>query len=145
MDFIQELKTDIIKYKKKCKNSQNFIKDKSLVQINLKNVPINIYIGVLYLIKNNTIIEINNIFSINNIDNNTKSKYIEYIFYKTPPITATYKSIITFINIELNDISNFNNTSQFLEKDEIITYSTENTNKFISILIKNGFLLYCFK
>lgn len=68
--------------------------------------------------------------------------HMGYHFNKKMEFSIVYKTTICFINIELADIATFQNTEQFLDKKEILSYKIDSTVNFIMALIKHGFVLY---
>jgi len=141
-NIISELEYDINKQKKLSLNAALFIKDRNLKKNNIKIInadylPIEIYYGSIFLIKNKTIIQISTNYEQELIVDPIKD--YRSLFYKK---IIRHKSIIIVHNIELSDIKSFANPNAILNMDEYTSYNVEKTINFVLSFLKAGFNIY---
>lgn len=122
-------------FKLLCKDSKRFIETKKLTKLNHSKtiskdkLPSQLIYGTVYFIKNNSILQ----FSSTLIDENVDIRWSVK--------RKNYKCIVTFFNLNLSDISEFNDTSIF-DTDELITYNSDRSENFAIALISTGFTMY---
>lgn len=130
MDYLDKLELDIKKHNDIYNNPDKFIKSRNLVQHPVmrfveEELPANFYMGKYYLIRNKGIIEISN-----------------SIVFKTTDLLFSnvgenkWECVVTFHNVTSEELNGMDIS------DDIISYNTEHTTKFILALIKSGFKLY---
>jgi hypothetical protein len=134
-DTHSDIITEIINYKiiQKNINIKDFIQKHELKKHELKNAdisefPDNVYFGNTYLINNNSIIKF-----YSHMTNETSNIY----FFKYTP-TFYYKCIITFIKISDIELRKLN----FKNQNDIISYSSSDTEKLIKKLLDKNYYLY---
>lgn len=133
MEKISDLFEEINYYKQIKKNTKKFINHYNLTVYPVKKsqiqtyLPFECYLGVVYLIKNNSIIEFNSNLCARDNDSQRSPKY---------------RCLSTIHSIDISDVIDFMNPDTFLNTDEIISSDIEKTINFIVALIKTDFKLY---
>lgn len=94
------------------------------------HLPSCVYYGTCWLIKNNSILQINS------------GDVYESIDIRLPSMRVHWQCVVTVHNLDLHDVSNFANTDTFNGMDELTSQNSEKSNNFILALINNGFKLY---
>jgi len=151
-EFRQRLTAEINRKNKISRNAKAFVIDRKLVEIKitdivggiytprreellLKNIseqslPTEAFYGIVFAIKNNSIIEFYNYFP-------TESRNLF-----RPPETY-YKGVVTVHNLDIADVADYTKSvNQFIDMDEYISYSIDSTINFLIAFVKFGFKLY---
>ena len=130
---MNDINSDIIKYKQICSNYKNFIKYKNIIKVNLQknkniyNLPYQCFMGSSYLIKNNNMIEIYSYI------------YFDYsLFFQINEKTSKWISKINIINTEKDDPYNI---KYILQGYKQIFFPSE-LELLISEFINDGFKLF---
>lgn len=124
-EFIQQLKKDITVYKNIYSNAKKFIEWKQLKKI---SIDLEIYFGVFYLIKNNSILEINSRFCSDDIDLRIRGDRIPY-----------YKCSIDFHNLAYTDIKKLTSADSIIKLDKLSSMEIDRSISFIKVLESIGF------
>lgn len=119
------------------KNPQDVIKLYNL-KLLPENEEHNLLLGRSFLIKNNSIIEINSTFT---KDLETDESLKEYNFYWSDK-KLYHVIIITMHNIYKSDLNAFRNPNPFLGSKEMISFSIEKLESFIKAMKISGFSCY---
>lgn len=138
--FITQLNKDILKQSRIYQNANIFIFSKKLKKYNSiikseKNLPIQVFLGSFFLIKNNSILE--------GYSHMAPTGYINFFTkYRraNPKLHFTNKIIIR--NISAIDVIEFNNPDIFLSKEDITTHNKDRLCQFILAMLRAGFILY---
>lgn len=141
-NIINEIEDAIKKEKILISKPTLFIKDRKLQKNNIKNIladylPLEVYYGTVYLIKNKSIIQISTNYEQELIIDPIKD--YRSLFYKK---IDRHKSIILLHNLELTDIKLFANPTAVLDMDEYVSYNIEKTINLILSFLKCEFELY---
>lgn len=146
---IVRLISDIRERRQLVRNAEAFINKRNLTEYPIRKnyaaeeLPISTTLGTTYLIKNNSILEFNS----NVVDGRYYDRLCieqcldEHILFGPVP-DPYYVCRIILHHVDLSDVSNFVRTDTFT-KEEIISYSAEQTINFISTLVQTGFKIYC--
>jgi len=133
MKFISKLKKDIYETKKINQKASLFITNKNIRRHNLpkqateKDLPINAFLGTIYLIKNNNIIDVYSWID------PMHSPFIELSYNKTQWISK-----FSVINKEDGDPENIEYLLEGIKK----IYYIEDMLYLVLQFVKSGFLLY---
>jgi hypothetical protein len=136
-EFLKQLAADINRRNKIDKNSALFIIDKKLQKYDLRknfandDLPSEVILGSVYLIKNNSIVE---------FYSHLTNDVVDVRFSQNPD--PYYRCVVTIHNMNRSDICDFANTNMFENMDELISHSIDRTTNFLTTLIKTGFDLY---
>lgn len=94
------------------------------------HLPQCVYYGSCWLIKNNSILQ---------VDSNS---VYESCDIRISEMKMGWRCVITIHNLDLTDVSDFQNMDSFRNMDELVSNDSDKSNNFIIALIKNGFKLY---
>lgn len=129
-NFINTLLRDINLKKSEYKNVVEFIKSKNLVQykidkFNEENLPAYFYTNTSYLIRNRGIISIYP----------TIASYPKDIRFSIP-VEDVWECTVSFYNVTSAELNGMD------VSEDMVSYNTEHTAKFVLALLKSGFSLY---
>ncbi len=127
---MQKLIDDIAKKAAEYSNVEKFIQDRQLVKYEItrfveESLPVNFYIGKYYLIRNKGIIEVENGFSYHVGDIRFSGTGEEI-----------WECTVTFHNVTSKELNGMDTS------EDIVSYNSEHTAKFILALLKSGFVMY---
>lgn len=135
--FIQQLLQEINQYTENIRRSHVIHKHQlQLFKCNpfkYDSLPINFYIGNLYMIKNNSIIKFITQYS---------AYTNEIIVCPTDQSQTHYKCLIDIININISDLSDFKNPQLLMNKDYLTSYDRNKTYRLIYALYLAKFNMY---
>ena len=136
--FIKELYNDINKRNKINKNASLFIANYKLKEltkikkgVSISDLPHDTQLGVVYLIKNNSMFEFYSFFC---------NERRDIRFSEVPDLY--FKCIVTVHNLNYSDIGDFVNADSFIGMDELISHDINRSLNFMMALISNGFKMY---
>lgn len=124
-DFIKQLEADAADYKAIYSNAQKFIEWKQLKKIELDLEP---YYGVFYLIKNNSILEVNSRCCSDDIDLRMRDQRVPY-----------YKCSIDFHSLQYEDIKNLSSAGRIIKLDGLTSMELDRSIAFVKVLESIGF------
>jgi hypothetical protein len=104
----------------------------------ISDLPLETYLGVIYLIKGNTIIEFNTCHCYDTVP----IYHADWQKIFIPDKGYFIRTEVIVHNIELADIKEFNSPQTFIDIDGMISYSSVKTENFIVALARSGFDIY---
>ena len=112
------------------KNAKEFINYHKLIEYKGKDLPYKWIWGTFYLIKNNSIMQI------------TSGPAQVNVSRSIPWFKEIWTCTVTVHNLHLVDVGEFENTSMFVDMDELVSTNMDRSENFLMTLIRAGFNMY---
>ncbi len=124
--------SEIDNFKKLLSKAELFVKTHKLRIFAEEGMPMEVVIGKCWLIKKDSIIEVDNFFHIDD----------SYISFNGAKKEIKKKCVIKLLNMNKSDITFLSKPEQFITGREISSDNSTEVTKFLEIFAKNGFVWY---
>lgn len=128
MTLIREIEN----YQKLLQSGSSYIQKNKLQIYDQEDIPLAVIFGHCWLIKGNSILEIDTIFFLED----------RLLLHSVSKKEILKKYVVTIRNMNKNDIKFLNKPEQFFTGREITSHSSEEIIKFLNVFAKNGFVWY---